>query len=242
MQIVSGPTGYEKVHYEAPAGASVPGEVNTFLKWYNETTPSVNSDPGIPGLVRAAVAHAWLELVHPFDDGNGRVGRAVTDHALYQDMRSVPLFSLSATIEKNRNTYYEKLATVNRSLDFTEWVMWFAETACEAQIEARNALAFALEKTRFWDEFGETVFNSRQTKAINRMFRAGPAGFEGGMTARKYTNLTGASRATATRDLGDLVGKGALKVEGRGRSVSYVLVLPGKEPGFLERILSPKPM
>jgi len=242
MQIVSGPTGYEKVHYEAPAGASVPGEVNTFLKWYNETTPSVNSDPGIPGLVRAAVAHAWLELVHPFDDGNGRVGRAVTDHALYQDMRSVPLFSLSATIEKNRNTYYEKLATVNRSLDFTEWVMWFAETACEAQIEARNALAFALEKTRFWDEFGETVFNSRQTKAINRMFRAGPVGFEGGMTARKYTNLTGASRATATRDLGDLVGKGALKVEGQGRSVSYVLVLPGKEPGFLERILSPKPM
>ena len=242
MQIVSGPTGYEKVHYEAPAGASVPGEVNTFLKWYNETTPSVNSDPGIPGLVRAAVAHAWLELVHPFDDGNGRVGRAVTDHALYQDMRSVPLFSLSATIEKNRNTYYEKLATVNRSLDFTEWVMWFAETACEAQIEARNALAFALEKTRFWDEFGETMFNSRQTKAINRMFKAGPAGFMGGMTARKYTNLTGASRATATRDLGNLVGKGALKVEGRGRSVSYVLVLPGKEPGFLERILSPKPM
>jgi Fic family protein len=242
MQIVSGPTGYEKVHYEAPAGAEVPGEINAFLKWYNKTTPSVNSDPGIPGLVRAAVAHAWLELVHPFDDGNGRVGRAVTDHALYQDMRSVPLFSLSATIEKNRNIYYEKLATVNRSLDFTEWVVWFAETACEAQIEAQNALAFALEKTRFWDEFGETAFNSRQTKAINRMFKARPVGFEGGMTARKYTSLTGASRATATRDLGDLVGKGALQVEGRGRSVSYVLMLSGREPGFLERILSSKPI
>ena len=242
MQIVSGPTGYEKVHYEAPAGAEVPGEINAFLKWYNETTPSVNSDLDTPGLVRAAIAHAWLELVHPFDDGNGRVGRAVTDHALYQDMRSVPLFSLSATIEKNRNIYYEKLATVNRSLDFTEWVLWFAETACEAQIEAQDTLAFALEKTRFWDEFGEAVFNSRQTKAINRMFKAGPAGFKGGMTARKYTHLTGASRATATRDLGDLVGKGALKVEGRGRSVSYVLVLSGKEPGFLERIVSPKPM
>jgi len=242
MQIVSGPTGYEKVHYEAPAGAEVPAEISTFLKWYNETTPSVNSDPDIPGLVRAAVAHAWLELVHPFDDGNGRVGRAVTDHALYQDMRSVPLYSLSATIEKNRNIYYEKLATVNRSLDFTEWVLWFAETACEAQIGAQNTLAFALEKTRFWDEFGADVFNSRQTKAINRMFKAGPAGFKGGMTARKYTRLTGASRATATRDLGDLVGKGSLKVEGRGRSVSYVLVQPGKEPGFLERIVSPKLM
>ncbi len=242
MQIVSGPTGYKQVHYEAPAGAEVPGEVSAFLKWYNGTTPSVKSDPDIPGLVRAAVAHAWLELVHPFDDGNGRVGRAVTDHALYQDMRSVPLFSLSATIEKNRNIYYEKLATVNRSLDFTEWVVWFAEAACEAQIEARNMLAFALEKTRFWDEFGETGFNERQTKAINRMFKAGPGGFEGGMTARKYINLTGASRATATRDLGDMVDKGALKAEGRGRSVSYVLVLSGREPEFLERILSPKPL
>jgi len=242
MQIVSGPTGYEQVHYEAPPSAEVPGEVSAFLKWYNGTTPSVKSDPDIPGLVRAAVAHAWLELVHPFDDGNGRVGRAVTDHALYQDMRSVPLFSLSATIEKNRNIYYEKLATVNRSLNFTEWVVWFAEIACEAQIEARNILAFALEKTRFWDAFGETGFNKRQTKAINRMFKAGQSGFEGRMTTRKYVNLTGVSRATATRDLGNLVDKGALKVEGRGRSVSYALALSGKEPGFLERILSPKPL
>ena len=121
-------------------------------------------------------------------------------------------------------------------------MVWFTETACEAQFEARNVLAFALEKTRFWDEFGETGFNKRQTKAINRMFKAGPAGFEGGMTARKYTNLTGASRATATRDLVDLVDKGALKAEGRGRSVSYVLELSGREPGFLERILSPKPL
>jgi len=242
MQIISGPVGYEKVHYEAPPGAEVPREVSAFLNWYNETTPSVKSDQDIPGLVRAAVAHAWLELVHPFDDGNGRVGRAVTDHARYQDLRSVPLFSLSATIDENRNIYYEKLATVNRSLDFTEWVVWFAETACEAQIEAQYLLAFALEKTRFWDAFGETAFNKRQIKAINRMFRAGPAGFEGGMTARKYTNLTGASRATATRDLGDLVDKGALKAEGRGRSVSYVLQLSGKEPDFLERILSPKPL
>ena len=242
MLIVSGPVGYEKVHYEAPPGAKVPREINAFLKWYNETTPSVNSDEDIPGLVRAAVAHAWLELVHPFDDGNGRVGRAVTDHALYQDLRSVPLFSLSTTIEENRNIYYEKLGTVNRSLDFTEWVVWFAETACEAQVNAQCQLAFALDKTRFWDAFGETAFNKRQTKAINRMFKAGPAGFEGGMTARKYTNLTGASRATATRDLGDMVKKGALKAEGRGRSVSYVLQLSGKEPDFLERILSPKPL
>lgn len=223
MQIVSGPVGYEKVYYEAPPGAEVSREVNAFLKWYNDTTPSLNSDQDISGLVRAAVAHAWLELVHPFDDGNGRVGRAVTDHALYQDLRSMPLFSLSATIEKSRNIYYEKLATVNRSLDFTDWVVWFAETACEAQVEARYLLTFTLEKTRFWDAFGETGFNQRQTKAINRMFKAGPAGFKGGMTARKYTSLTGASRATATRDLGDLVDKGALKVKGRGRSVSYVL-------------------
>ena len=242
MQIVSGPVGYEKIHYEAPGGVEVSREINAFLRWYNETTPSVNSDQDIPGLIRAAVAHAWLELIHPFDDGNGRVGRAVTDHALYQDIRSVPLFSLSATIEKNRDRYYEKLATVNRSLDFTEWVAWFTEIACEAQIEAQNILALALEKTRFWDEFGEAGFNERQIKTINRMFQAGPARSEGGMTARKYINLTGASRATATRDLRDLFDKGALKVEGRGRSVSYVLALSGKEPGFLEKILSPKPL
>jgi len=242
MQIVSGPVGYEKVHYEAPPGSAVPTQVYTFLKWYKETTPSLSSVQDLPGLVRAAIAHAWLELVHPFEDGNGRVGRAVTDHALYQDMRSVPLFSLSATIEKNRNSYYEKLATVNRSLDFTEWVAWFTEIACAAQIEAQNVLVFALEKTRFWDEYGEVGFNKRQVKAINRMFKAGPASFEGGMTARKYINLTGASRATATRDLRDLLDKGALKVEGRGRSVSYALELSGKEPGLVDKILTSKPL
>lgn len=240
MQIVSGPIGYEKIHYEAPPGADVPREVNAFLRWYNDSTPRVDTEQDIPGLVRAAVAHAWLELIHPFDDGNGRVGRAVADHALYQDIRSVPLFSLSTTIEAHKNTYYQKLGSVNHSLDFTEWVAWFAEMACEAQIGAQHLLAFALEKTRFWDEHGETAFNQRQTKAINRMFKAGPDGFEGGMTAKKYTNLTSASRATATRDLVDLVKKGALKSVGQGRSVSYVLQLSTREPDFLEKILSPK--
>ena len=240
MQIVSGPVGYEKVHYEAPPAASVPGEIDAFLQWYNDSTPSVDVERETSGLVRAAVAHAWLELIHPFDDGNGRVGRAVADHALYQDMRSVPLFSLSTTIEANKTNYYQKLGSVNRSLDFTEWVVWFARCACEAQVSAQHLVTFALEKARFWDMHGDSAFNKRQTKAINRMFKAGPAGFEGGMTARKYINLTVTSRATATRDLVDLVDKGAFKSEGKGRSVSYVLQLPNKEPDFLEKILSPK--
>ena len=241
MQIILGPVGYETVHYEAPPSARVPGEIDTFLQWYNDTTPTTGADQGIPGLVRAAVAHAWLELIHPFDDGNGRVGRAVAEHAICQDMRSAPLFSLSAAIEANKNTYYERLASVNRSLDFTEWVTWFCDTACQAQVEAQHQVAFALEKTRFWDSWGETAFNERQTKAFNRMFQAGPAGFEGGMTAKKYTSLTGASRATATRDLVDLADKGALKTEGKGRSVAYVLQLAGHQPDPVERMLSPSP-
>ena len=241
MQIISGPVGYETVHYEAPPSASVPGEINAFLQWYNDTAPVAESAREMPGLVRAAVAHAWLELIHPFDDGNSRVGRAVAEHAICQDMRSVPLFSLSTAIEANKNTYYERLASVNRSLDFTEWVTWFCDTTCQAQIEAQHQVAFALEKTRFWDTFDETAFNERQTKAINRMFRAGPAGFEGGMTAKKYASLTGASRATATRDLVDLAEKGALKSEGKGRSVAYVLQLTGHQPDPVERMLSPSP-
>ena len=239
MQIVSGPVGYEKVHYEAPPGASVPGEIDTFLKWYNDSRPSEDVERETSGLERAAVAHAWLELIHPFDDGNGRVGRAVADHALYQDLHSVPLFSLSTTIEANRANYYQKLGSVNRSLDFTEWVVWFARCACEAQVSAQHLVAFALAKTRFWDLHGDSAFNKRQTKAINRMFKAGPAGFEGGMTTRKYINLTATSRATATRDLVDLVDKGAFKSEGQGRSVSYILQSPNPEPDFLEKMLSP---
>ena len=240
MQIVSGPVGYEKVHYEAPPAARIPGEIDAFLQWYNDSTPSVDVERETSGLVRAAVAHAWLELIHPFDDGNGRVGRAVADHALYQDLHSVPLFSLSTTIEANRANYYQKLGSVNRSLDFTEWVVWFARRACEAQVSAQQLVMLALEKARFWDTHGESAFNKRQTKAINRMFKAGPAGFEGGMTTGKYINLTATSRATATRDLVDLVEKGAFKSEGKGRSVSYVLQLPNNEPDFFEKILSPK--
>ncbi len=240
MQIVFGPVGYEKVHYDAPPGASVPGEIDAFLQWYNGSTPSADVERETSGLVRAAVAHAWLELIHPFDDGNGRVGRAVADHALYQDMRTVPLFSLSTTIEANKTDYYQKLSSVNRSLDFTEWVVWFARCACKAQVSAQHLVMFALEKARFWDMHGDSAFNKRQTKAINRMFMAGPAGFEGGMTSRKYINLNATSRATATRDLVDLVDKGAFKPEGKGRSVSYVLQMSNKEPDFLEKILSPK--
>lgn len=223
IQVVSGPVGREIVHFEAPPAPDVPREMARFLRWFNGTAPRGETGD-LPGPVRAAVAHLHFECIHPFADGNGRVGRAIAEMALSQELGRPVLLSLSTTIEAKRKRYYDALAAAGRGrLDVTEWVAYFVETVLAAQLAARGTVDFVLEKTRFWRRFGGRV-NERQRKVLARMFRAGPAGFAGGISAGKYVTITGASKATASRDLADLLRAGALRrLPGGGRSTRYEL-------------------
>jgi Fic family protein len=220
MRIVSGPAGRERVHYEAPPQERLGKEVRAFLKWFNDPPA------GLDGLVRAGLAHAWFELVHPFEDGNGRVGRALLDMALAQDeRRATRLYSLSARFMDVRDEYYTALErTSSGSLDVTHWLAWFLEQL-EAAIRSSGALVDAvLAKARFWSRHpARGQLNERQLKALGRMLDALPEGFVGGMTNKKYAHLARTSPATAQRDLADLVSKGYLVLLGSGRSARYEL-------------------
>ena len=173
---------------------------------------------------RAAISHLYFESIHPFEDGNGRIGRAIAEKALSQSLKRPILFSLSRSIESNKKAYYEHLKQAQRSNEITEWIAYFAQTILEAQIAAEREITFTLKKTRFFD-IHRSKFNPRQEKAIKRMLEEGPQGFKGGMNARKYVSITQTSSATATRDLKDLVDKGIFKAVGGGRSSRYELVI-----------------
>ena len=219
MQIVSGRQGKEKVHYVAPASKQVRAEMKRFLDWFRDSAPG--GAIAIDGLVRAAIAHLWFESIHPFEDGNGRIGRAICDLALAQD-RKVPtrLYSLSRQLHENRAQYYDRLnAAQCGDMDATAWVAWFTgqfEAACGKSAAIIQA---ALDKARFWQS--APTMNERQKKAVQKLLDAGPDGFEGGMSAEKYVNLTGTSKATATRDLTDLADRGVLRKTGQGRGTRY---------------------
>ncbi len=223
MLIVSGYVGKQRVHYEAPPSSRVPEEMARFLDWYNASAPQ-GGNHSIPGPLRAGIAHLWFESIHPFDDGNGRVGRAIADHAIAQDLGYPPLSSLSSAIEVDKKTYYALLERTQREgLRIDDWLGWFVETVLKAQDIARVQVDFVVAKARFFDRYRGQL-NDRQHKVAARMFAAGPAGFEGGMTAGKYAGITGCSKATATRDLAALVEMGALaNLPGGGRSTRYTL-------------------
>ena len=225
MQIVSGPIGRESVHYVAPPSAAVPAEMDRFLEWFNRTR-----DGSIDGVLRAGLAHVWFESIHPFEDGNGRVGRAVVDMALAQDTRrATRLHGVSSELQRRQHNYYDALNAAQRgSGEVTDWLSWFTEVFTEA-CRARAALIDeSLVRARFWQEQKHVALNERQRKVLNRMLEAGPGGFEGGLTQRKYVGMTGAASATAWRDIDDLLGKGLLvKGAGAGRSTYYDLAIPG---------------
>jgi Fic family protein len=219
MQIVSGPIGREKVHYEAPPHNRLTRDIEQFLDWFN--APPI----GLDGLLRAGVAHAWFELIHPFDDGNGRVGRALLDRALAQDeQRAVRLYSMSARMMAVRDEYYEALAELSRGdLDVTVWLRWFLAQITIAGRDSEQIIHHVLRKARFWFRHSQQPLNDRQRKTLNAMLDAGPRGYVGGMTNRKYANLTKSSAATAQRDLAELVAIGCLVTAGAGRSARYEL-------------------
>lgn len=222
MQVVSGRADRPVVHFEAPPSRRVPAEMRTFLVWFNGAAREMAHAP-----VRAAVAHLYFESIHPFDDGNGRIGRAVAEKALAQALGRPALLSLSRGIESAKKSYYSALETAQRSAEITPWIRWFTALAVEAQDAARREIDFILNKSRFFDRW-KTQLGERQQRVVRRMLAAGPGGFEGGMNARKYVALTKVSKATATRDLQSLADLGVLRSLGQGRSVRYELVLPGK--------------
>lgn len=224
MQIISGVIGREVVHFEAPPAAAVPGLMADFFTWFNATAPQ--QERGLlHAPVRAALAHLYFETIHPFEDGNGRIGRAISEKALSQAAGQPIVFSLSGAIEASRHDYYEELKRAQRSLEVTPWVSYFLYALLTAQQDAEAGIRFTIRKTHFFDRY-RAQLNARQEKALSKMFDAGPGGFQGGMSAKKYGSITKSSKATATRDLTQLVELGALVRSGEGRSTSYALRLP----------------
>jgi Fic family protein len=215
MQVVSGPAHREKVHFEAPAAARLPGEMKAFLKWFN-------APPAGDAVMKAALAHLWFVSVHPFDDGNGRIARAITDMALARsESSSQRFYSMSAQIQQERNAYYDILErTQSGRMDITQWMEWFLGCLGRAIDGARTTLNAVLAKARFWETFAATPLNVRQREIVNRLLD----GFEGKLTTSKYAKITDCSQDTALRDILDLVESGILtRGDAGGRSTSYEL-------------------
>jgi Fic family protein len=221
MQVVSGAIGKEKIHFEAPPSAQVSAEMEKFIAWFNDTAPGAKNEIK-KAPVRAAIAHLYFESIHPFEDGNGRIGRAIAEKALSQTIGRHVLLSLSQSIEADKKSYYLALEWAQRSNEITDWMKYFVKTTVQAQLEAKRIIDVTLKKTRFFDLF-KNKLNRRQLKVIIKMLETEPKGFEGGMNATKYISITKASKATATRDLQLLAGLGIFVPEGGGRSTRYSL-------------------
>jgi Fic family protein len=223
MQVISAPVGAPKIHFEAPPSSRIGQEMTRFIAWFNRTAPG--GEEPLPALTRAAVSHLYFECIHPFEDGNGRIGRALAEKALAQSVGQPSLIALAATILARRARYYDALEDANKANEITPWLAWFAGTTIEAQRRTLALIEFLIDKTKLFDRLGAEI-NERQKKALLRMFQEGPEGFKGGMSAGKYGTITGASPATTTRDLTDLVEKGALVREGERRHARYLLTVP----------------
>lgn len=221
MQVVSGGVGRDRVHFLAPPRDGLALQVERFCDGFN------HPPAGLDGLIRAGLAHLWFVTLHPFEDGNGRLARAITDMALAQDEdQPNRFFSLSAQILRKRESYYDILEHTQRGgLDVTPWLTWFLAQVAAAATAAQHTVANTLDKARFWLRHQNSPLNERQRKVLNRLLDAGPGGFEGGINTRKYISLTGASRTTAYRELADLVERGYIAPTGKGgRSSGYEIV------------------
>ena len=222
MQIVSGAFGKEIIHFEAPPAKQVSFEMKKFIEWYNDFEVKPTDIKNI--LIKTSISHLYFESIHPFEDGNGRIGRAIAEKSLSESLNRPVLMSISSTIDQNKKRYYESLKQAQRTLEITDWIFYFSSLVLESQKNAKQIVLFTLNKTKFMDKF-KSKMNERQSKAVLKMFENGVSGFEGGMTAIKYVSITKTSRATATRDLQDLTEKNILIPKGGGRSRSYDLNL-----------------
>lgn len=220
MQIVSGAIYAPKVHFEAPPSSQMMVEMERFIAWFNDTAPTGKTP--LPALLRAGIAHLYFVSIHPFEDGNGRIGRALAEKTLAQCVGQPTLIAIAFTIERNKKDYYSALEQANRRNEITPWLIYFADMVLTAQRYTATWIEFLINKAKLYERLRGQL-NPRQEKVLARLFREGPAGFIGGLSAEKYIGITGAPRATATRDLKDLVGKGALLRRGERKHTRYQL-------------------
>ena len=224
MQVVSGHYGKEKIHYEAPPFDTLENEMNSFIKWFNDVPVT---------LEKAAITHLWFVIIHPFDDGNGRITRALTDRVLSKLEKSSfsKIYTMSKSIYEDRIGYYEALDKTtgrfekNDPLDITCWMEWFFKTLQHALLDAQKQLNYIVEKTKFWDAHREDELNSRQIKVLNRLLDIGSENFKGDLTKAKYVKIANTAETNASRDISDLLAKGCIKqVEGTtGRGTRYTI-------------------
>lgn len=220
MEVVSGPLHRPKIHFEAPPASQVKKEMNRFVRWFNRTAPDGKSP--LPALTRAGIAHLYFECIHPFEDGNGRIGRMLSEKVLAQACGEPTLIALATIIERNKKAYYDALERANKRNEITQWLVYFADTILEALRYTQTYVKFLIEQTKLFERLRGKI-NSRQKKCLLRMFKEGPDGFTGGLSAKNYISITKATRPTATRDLADLVAKGALLKTGERKSTRYNL-------------------
>jgi len=213
MQVISGSASNPKVHFEAPPSKTLSKEMKRFIEWYNKNEIS-------SPIIKAAVSHLYFESIHPFEDGNGRIGRAIAEKALSQGFDNPIMFSISKSIEQNKSAYYKELQYAQQRLEITKWIEWFASIIIFAQDDAEKTIQFTIKKVKFFNKHDKS-FNERQRKVVNRMLEEGIYGFMGGMNVKKYISITDTSKATATRDLQELSEMNVLLIKGVGRSTSY---------------------
>ena len=226
MQIVSGAMGKAKVYYEAPPKEMLVIQMDTFIKWYNETPAT---------LIKAAISHLWFVIIHPLDDGNGRISRAITDMVLSQIESShiSKLYTMSKSINDDRKGYYNALEQTtgyikkDNPMEITFWCVWFFETLYSALLEAQTSLNYIVDKTRFWDKHRDDSLNARQTKVLNKILDMGSENFDGGLSKKKYIKIADTTPATASRDMTDLLEKQCMRpVDGTsGRNIRYEIIL-----------------
>lgn len=216
MQIISGSYSNPKVHFVAPPSKIIKQEMAQFISWYNQ------SQGKLPSLIRAGIAHWYFICIHPFEDGNGRLARAITEKTLSQDLEKPVLIALSQTIIGARKKYYQALQVNNFSNDITLWLAYFCDLVLKAVDNSQELFDFLIKKDKFFNTY-KTSMNERQAKVIRKVFSEGPQGFKGGLSAKKYIAITKTSRATATRDLSGLVADNILQKEGVGKGARYYL-------------------
>ncbi len=220
MQIISGPLSQPKIHFEAPASEQVTQEMDAFINWFNNTAPGNKNS--LPALTRAAITHLYFVSIHPFEDGNGRIARALALKSLFQNLGDPALIALSHTIQNHKNKYYDSLDKNNKKNQITDWLKYFSETILSAQQYTLNMVEFLINKAKFYDLFKDKL-NTRQEKVINKIFHEGIENFKTGLSAENYLRITNTSRATATRDLQHLVAIGAFTKYGALKGTRYEL-------------------
>jgi len=220
MQIVSGRLDKHIVHYQAPPSYTMENEMNAFVNWFNK----IHQNKSMPTLTKAGITHFYFSAIHPFEDGNGRIARALSEKSISIDLGYPALLSLSQTMNSNKKAYYSALEKHNTKLDITQWLIYFGKTIINAQQNSIKIIEFLIKKTKFFDKYSSEM-NPRQAKVIKRIFKEGHQGFTSGLSAENYIRIAKTSASTATRDLKDLVGKGMFTKSGQLKSTRYYLNL-----------------